>query len=140
SKHYIGDLGNFEATYKPELMTFFEGMKLASKTKSHIIIDARSAGRFKSLEPEPRIGLRMGTIPNSVNLPFEDLLEDNKFITKSAIEATFQKLLKKEEPVIFSCGSAITACVLALGANMAGYKSISVYDGSWTEWGSLVIH
>ena len=140
SKHYIGDLGNFEATYKPELMTFFEGMKLASKTKSHIIIDARSAGRFKSLEPEPRIGLRMGTIPNSVNLPFEDLLEDNKFITKSAIEATFQKLLKKEEPVIFSCGSGITACVLALGANMAGYKSISVYDGSWTEWGSLVTH
>ena len=137
-KYYTGELGNFKATYKPELMLFFEGMKIASATKSHTIIDARSEKRFKRLEPEPRAGLRMGTIPNSVNLPFEDVLEDNQFITKNALQAKFQKLAKRDEPLIFSCGSGLTACVLALGATMAGYKNISVYDGSWTEWGSLV--
>jgi thiosulfate/3-mercaptopyruvate sulfurtransferase len=130
--------GDFVATYQPERMVFFDAMKQASETKSHTIIDARSEGRFKSLEPEPREGLRMGTIPSSVNLPFETLLEDNKFITKNAMEMAFQKLVNKEEPVIFTCGSGITACVLALGATMVGYQNTSVYDGSWTEWGSLV--
>ncbi len=137
-KLYEGKTGNFEATYKPELMKFFEDVKMASKTKSHTIIDARSAGRFNSLEPEPREGLRMGTIPNSVNLPFEDLLTENLLIDEGAIDAKFEKLANKEAPIIFSCGSGITACVLALGATMTGYTNISVYDGSWTEWGSLV--
>ncbi|CAH8282093.1 thiosulfate/3-mercaptopyruvate sulfurtransferase [Mariniflexile fucanivorans] len=137
-KLYTGELGDFEAKLKPEFMKFFKDMKKASETKSHTIIDARSEARFKSLEAEPREGLRMGTIPNSVNLPFEDLLENNQFLSKDSMEAKFQKLAKKNEPIIFSCGSGITACVLALGATMSGYKNISVYDGSWTEWGSLV--
>ena len=79
---YTGALGNFEAKLQPNAMTFFEGMKQASKDKTHTIIDARSEGRFKCIEPEPRAGLRMGTIPNSVNLPFEDLLADNQFLPK----------------------------------------------------------
>ncbi|WP_445734156.1 sulfurtransferase [Mariniflexile sp.] len=137
-KPYTGKPGNFEATYKPELMKFFNDMKKASESKSHTIIDARSEARFKSLEAEPRAGLRMGTIPNSVNLPFEDLLDDNQLLSNEMIETKFQKLAKKEDPVIFSCGSGITACVLALGATISGYENISVYDGSWTEWGSLV--
>jgi thiosulfate/3-mercaptopyruvate sulfurtransferase len=137
-KPYEGEVGNFKARIKPELMKFFEDVKMASKTKSHTIIDARSAGRFKSTEPEPREGLRMGTIPNSINLPFEDLLADHQMLSKKDLEAKFQAIVKKEEPLIFSCGSGITACVLALGATMCGYKNISVYDGSWTEWGSLV--
>ncbi|AXP82344.1 3-mercaptopyruvate sulfurtransferase [Mariniflexile rhizosphaerae] len=137
-KLYTGKPGNFKASYKPELMKFFNDVKMASETKSHTIIDARSEGRFKSLEPEPRVGLRMGTIPNSVNLPFEDLLADNQLLTNQEIEAKFQALAKKEEPIIFSCGSGITACVLALGATISGYENLAVYDGSWTEWGSLV--
>ncbi len=132
------DLGNFEAHYKPELMKYFDDVKKASSEKSYIIIDARSEARFKSLEAEPRKGLRSGTIPNSVNLPFEDLLDKNQLKSKEVIEAKFMKLAKKDEPLIFSCGSGITACVLALGAEILGYKNISVYDGSWTEWGSLV--
>ncbi|MFH4965248.1 sulfurtransferase [Gaetbulibacter sp. M235] len=130
--------GNFEAHYKPELMKYFDDVKKASSEKSHIIIDARSEARFKSLEAEPRKGLRSGTIPNSVNLPFEDLLDGNQLLSKESIEAKFIKLAKKEDTIIFSCGSGITACVLALGADISGYKNISVYDGSWTEWGSLV--
>jgi thiosulfate/3-mercaptopyruvate sulfurtransferase len=135
---YEGKLGDFEANYKPELMKFFNDVKMASETKSHTIIDARSESRFKSLEPEPRAGLRMGTIPNSVNLPFEDLLEGNLLKSDETITSKFKTLAKKEDAIIFSCGSGITACVLALGATISGYQNISVYDGSWTEWGSLI--
>ncbi|PKQ44032.1 sulfurtransferase [Confluentibacter flavum] len=130
--------GNFVAKYKSGLMTFFDEVKEASEKKSHLIIDARSEARFKCLEPEPRAGLRMGTIPNSMNLPYEDLLNENKLIPEQAIESKFHKVANKEDKLIFSCGSGITACVLALGASISGYENISVYDGSWTEWGSLV--
>ncbi|OYX25153.1 MAG: sulfurtransferase [Flavobacteriales bacterium 32-35-8] len=130
--------GNFVATFQPELMVFFDKVKEASENNTHLIMDARSEARFKCLEAEPRAGLRMGTIPNSINLPYEDLLNENKLIPKQGIESKFQKVAKKDDALIFSCGSGITACVLALGATIAGYQNISVYDGSWTEWGSLV--
>ncbi|UKM64201.1 sulfurtransferase [Flavobacteriaceae bacterium GSB9] len=136
-KIYLGNRGDFEAKLQPGFMQFFEDVKKASKGKTHTIIDARSAGRFNSLEPEPREGLRMGNIPNSKNLPFTDLLEGGVIKSKSNLENLFTPLANKDEPIIFSCGSGITACVLALGADIADYKNISVYDGSWTEWGSL---
>ena len=135
---YKGETGNFTAIYTPEFMKFFNDVKNASKQKTHTIIDARSASRFNCKAPEPRAGLRMGTIPNSVNLPFEDLLIDGILKPKEDLEKSFYMLGDKNDDIIFSCGSGITACVLALGAEIAGYKNISVYDGSWTEWGSLV--
>jgi thiosulfate/3-mercaptopyruvate sulfurtransferase len=135
---YTSELGNFEAYLQPKFMKFFNDVKDASANKTHTIIDARSHGRFNCTEPEPRVGLRMGTIPNSVNLPFEDLLNGYTLIHKSEIVSKFQQLAKKEDPIILSCGSGLTACVLALGATISGYKNVSVYDGSWTEWGSLV--
>lgn len=135
---YKGKSGNFIAKYRPELMKFFEDIKKESQDKNHLIIDARSEARFKCLESEPRAGLRMGTIPNSVNIPFEDLLINNQFRDKKDLEAIFKRFAKAEDHLTFSCGSGITACVLALGAEMAGYNNISVYDGSWTEWGSLI--
>lgn len=131
-------LGNFQAHYKPELMKYFDDVKKASSEKTHLIMDARSQARFQSMVAEPRAGLRSGTIPNSVNLPFEDLLIGNLLMEKEALKAKFQTFADIDEPLIFSCGSGITACVLALGADIAGYKNISVYDGSWTEWGSLI--
>tara|TARA_R110002050_G_scaffold24083_3_gene64344 strand:+ start:124509 stop:125330 length:822 start_codon:yes stop_codon:yes gene_type:complete len=137
-KRYEGAEGDFVVNHKPETMKFFNDVKTASKNYTHTIIDARSAGRFNCTTPEPRIGLRMGTIPNSVNLPFTNLLEDGVLKPKEALEKAFQELATKDDPIVFSCGSGITACVLALGAEISGYKNISVYDGSWTEWGSLV--
>jgi thiosulfate/3-mercaptopyruvate sulfurtransferase len=137
-KLYTVKSGDFVANYKPELMMFFEDVVKASRGKSHAIIDARSESRFKSLAPETREGLRMGTIPNSVNLPFEDLLIDGILKSKLEIEVIFNQVISEEKDIIFSCGSGITACILALGAQISGYKNISVYDGSWTEWGSLV--
>ena len=136
-KPYNGEKGNFTANLQLNFMMFFDEVKQASEKRTHTIIDARSANRFKCLEPEPRVGLRMGTIPNSVNLPYTDLMENGELKPKEALDKIFSKIIK-EKPVVFSCGSGITACVLGLGAHMAGYKNIAIYDGSWTEWGSLV--
>ncbi|NNC50588.1 MAG: sulfurtransferase [Flaviramulus sp.] len=135
---FKGKPGNFTGIYNPEFMKFFNDVKSAAKHNTHTIIDARSASRYNCKEPEPRAGLRMGAIPNSLNLPFEDLLENGVLKPKVDLEKAFYMLADKNDDIIFSCGSGITACVLALGAEIAGYKNISVYDGSWTEWGSLV--
>ncbi|GAA4947799.1 3-mercaptopyruvate sulfurtransferase [Algibacter agarivorans] len=137
-KLYTGDSGDFEANLQPQFMKFFKDVQDASKNKTHNIIDARSAGRFNCTVPEPREGLRMGTIPNSVNLPFTDLLENGILKSKKDLAKAFYMVADKNDAIIFSCGSGLTACVLALGAEISGYKNISVYDGSWTEWGSLV--
>lgn len=137
-KNYTGEIGNFKPTLKPEFMQFFDDVKKASANKTHNIIDARSSGRFNCEVPEPREGLRMGTIPNSVNLPFTNLLDNGLLKPKTDLEPLFNAVANKDDAIIFSCGSGLTACVLALGAEISGYKNISVYDGSWTEWGSLV--
>jgi len=134
---YEGEIGNFTANLQPNKMRFFDDIKTVTEHKTHTIIDARSAGRFNCEVPEPREGLRMGTIPNSKNLPFTNLLEDGFLKSKVDLEKVFYMVADKNDPIIFSCGSGITACVLALGAEISGYKNISVYDGSWTEWGSL---
>ena len=137
-QNYEGELGDFEANPQLNYMKFFEDVVDASNNQTHKIIDARSSGRFNCTTPEPREGLRMGTIPNSVNLPFTDLLEDGVLKSKKDLAKAFYMVAEQDEPIIFSCGSGLTACVLALGAELSGYKNISVYDGSWTEWGTLV--
>lgn len=134
---YQGKKGDFVGNYMPELMKFFNDVKFASQDKSHIIIDARSEKRFKGLVPEPREGLRQGTIPNSVNLPFEDLLDGGCLKNVDELKQLFRKLARPCDKIILSCGSGMTACVLALGGEIAGYYKLSVYDGSWTEWGTL---
>lgn len=134
---YEGSKGNFEAKLQPNFMQFFDDIKRASQAKTHKIIDARSEARFNCEVPEPREGLRRGTIPNSVNLPFTNLLKDGKLKSKKEIEKSLYMLAEKDDAIIFSCGSGITACVLALGAEISGYKNIAVYDGSWTEYGAL---
>lgn len=136
-RNYDGAHGDFVAVLQPSHMKFFDDIQEASKHETHKIIDARSSGRFNCTEPEPREGLRMGTIPNSINLPFSNLLEDGFLKPKKDLAKAFYMVAEEDESIIFSCGSGITACVLALGAEISGYKNISVYDGSWTEYGTL---
>lgn len=129
--------GNFKARYNPSFFVDFIDVKEAT-TQDHIaIVDARSANRFNSLVPEPRKGLRSGTIPNSKNLPYTDLLHETTFKSKEEIATVFKKLNTKNQEYIFSCGSGITACINALAANLIGIETSKVYDGSWTEWGTL---
>ena len=130
--------GNFQAKLQSGYMLFFDDILKVQENDTYTILDARSAGRFKGTVPEPRDGLRSGTIPNSKNLPFEDILENNRLIPKEKLKRAFKNVTTKEDSLVFSCGSGITACVLALGAEILGYKNFTVYDGSWTEYGSLI--
>jgi thiosulfate/3-mercaptopyruvate sulfurtransferase len=109
----------------------------ASKLKDPQIVDARAAGRFRGDEPEPRKGLRPGHIPGSRSVPYTDLLNADKTMkpvddTKAIFEAAGIDLSR---PVITSCGSGITAAILALALERMGHKAWSLYDGSWAEWG-----
>ena len=102
------------------------------------ILDARAAARFAGEAPEPRRGLRAGHIPGSRNLPFSRLMnEDGTWKDGDAIRKLFTDAgIDAAAPVITSCGSGVTACVLAAGLVSLGNDKVTVYDGSWTEWGS----
>ncbi|OIQ28534.1 MAG: hypothetical protein BM564_09030 [Bacteroidetes bacterium MedPE-SWsnd-G2] len=130
--------GNFKATYNPDYFVNFDTVLNASILKSPLILDARSEGRFKGTSPEPRKELKSGHIPNSKNLPFTTLFEENCFKPKSQLTAIYNQLIPNNDTAtIFSCGSGITACILVLGADLCGYKNLTVYDGSWTEYATL---
>lgn len=129
--------GNFKAKFIEKNVVYFNDMNTLSKDNEVMILDARSAGRFNCEVPEPRAGLRSGTIPNSDNLPYVACLEDGKLLPKAELQAIFKEKLDKKNTFVFSCGSGITACILDLAATMAGYENTKVYDGSWTEYGSL---
>jgi len=109
----------------------------ASKLGTTQIVDARATARFRGDAPEPRAGLRAGHIPGSRNVPFTDLLNDDKTM-KSPDETrrVFEQAgVDVTQPVITSCGSGITAAILALALERLGNDSWSLYDGSWAEWG-----
>lgn len=129
--------GNIEFDFNSELMTNFEGVNQFSINENALIVDARSEQRFKCLVDEPREGLRRGTIPNSKNLPFTDLFEGNTLKSISKMSEIFSNLEIENKTLVFSCGSGITACVVALAATLCNYNNLIVYDGSWTEYGSL---
>ena len=101
------------------------------------MIDARAENRYKGMVEEPREGLRSGHIPKSISLPYTDLLTDGRMRDGKELNRLFVSSVTENKNLTFSCGSGITACVLALGAELAGYNHLSVYDGSWTEWGSM---
>lgn len=73
-------------------------------------------------------------MPNAVNIPHMSLLENGKMLPKSKLRSILDQY--KDKKMIFSCGSGVTSCVVALAAEQAGYKDLAVYDGSWTEWGA----
>jgi len=130
--------GDFIANQKQTLFCDSKEVLKATQDDERIIIDARSPGRFLAQEPEPREGMRSGHMPSAKNLPFSDLLSEQKMNEAYQLAAIFETIAPKDKNngLVFSCGSGVTACILALGATLAGYKDISVYDGSWTEWGA----
>jgi thiosulfate/3-mercaptopyruvate sulfurtransferase len=105
--------------------------------RSELVLDARAAGRFTGAVPEPRPGMRSGHIPGSASLPYTDLLNaDGTFRSPADVQARFAKAgVDGSRPVVTSCGSGVTACILTLGLRLADLPEGAVYDGSWTEWG-----
>jgi thiosulfate/3-mercaptopyruvate sulfurtransferase len=102
------------------------------------VVDARSAGRFHGTEPEPRPGLRGGHIPGSLNVPFSDLVDpaSKTLLPADALARRFRAAgVDLARPVVCTCGSGITAAVLALALHLLGAKDVALYDGSWADWG-----
>ncbi|OUS00936.1 sulfurtransferase [Flavobacteriales bacterium 33_180_T64] len=130
-------VGNFKTNYQADRVCYFHQILTISRDENCIILDARSEERFKKIAPEPRLGLRSGTIPNSMSLPYINLLNEYCLKPKAELKVIFNTLKIGDRSLTFSCGSGITACILLLAAEIVGYKKLSVYDGSWTEFGTL---
>ena len=109
----------------------------ASKLADHEILDARSPGRFSGEEPEPRPGMRSGHIPNSKNIHYKTLLNDNGTMkTKAELLEVFDTAgVDLTRPIITTCGSGITAAIIYLALERLGVDRKALYDGSWAEWG-----
>jgi thiosulfate/3-mercaptopyruvate sulfurtransferase len=125
--------GNFASHYQSRLIVDSNDVLQALTDPAYNVIDARSAGRFKGQDPEPRAGLRGGHMPNAVNIPYTSVLENGKMLSKSKLRSILEPY--KDQKLIFSCGSGVTASLVALAAEQAGLKDLAVYDGSWSEWG-----
>jgi len=127
----------FRAKLRPALVRGIEQMRRNIETRREQVLDARSRGRFYGTEPEPRQGLRPGHIPGSFNLPYDMLYRpDGTLLPPEGLKEVFREAgLDSRKPVATTCGSGVTASILALGLHVIGHKKVAVYDGSWTEWG-----
>ncbi len=106
-------------------------------SQAELVLDARAAGRFTGATPEPRAGMRSGHMPGAANLPYTDLLNaDGTFRSVTDVKARLAAAgVDGSRPVVTSCGSGVTACILTLGMRLSGLPDGAVYVGSWTEWG-----
>lgn len=129
---------HFTSRHKLDLVRDIDDMKSVVKDGSAAIVDARSPERFSGQAPEPREGLRSGHMPGAHNVPYKQVLnEDGTLKPAGELEAIFEKAgIDHHKPVVTTCGSGITACVLALALAETGHIRTSVYDGSWAEWGA----
>lgn len=133
----VYDKGNFRANLSINSVKDFHFIKTNTHKKESLVIDARSKGRFSGKAPEPREGLKSGSIPNSYNIPFGDVLENGKFKSKEDLKTIFSKIKTENKELIYSCGSGLTACIILLAGELILPNKTAVYDGSWTEWSQI---
>ena len=130
--------GDFTARHRPELVRDYSQTREALSGGAAQVLDARSAPRFRGEEKEPRPGVRPGHMPGSTNVHYADVVaKDGTLLPPHALRAAFAgRGVDLARPIVTSCGSGITAAILALAAERSGATDIALYDGSWADWGA----
>ncbi|EMI7393508.1 thiosulfate sulfurtransferase [Klebsiella oxytoca] len=129
--------GDFDGRVDPLAVKRLTDVLLVSHEGSAQIVDARPAGRFNGQVAEPRPGLRCGHIPGALNVPWTELVINGELKTTDELNEIFARQgVDFERPIIASCGSGVTAAVVVLALTTLGVNGVSLYDGSWSEWGA----
>lgn len=128
---------HFTARLNTLMVRDFEQMTTNVTSGKEQVLDARSQGRFEGTDPEPRPGLRGGSIPNSINVPYTDLLKpsDQTFLPPDQLRDVLSGCgVDFNKPLVTTCGSGVTAAIISLALQLIGCSNTALYDGSWTEW------
>jgi len=128
---------HFTARLNTTMIRYADQMLANIDSKKEQVIDARSQARFDGIAPEPREGLRGGHIPGSMCVSFMDVLDDDKtMLPAAALKDAFSNAgVDLKKPIAATCGSGVSAAMLAFALHLIGHRQTAVYDGSWTEWG-----
>ncbi|MCK9915688.1 sulfurtransferase [Microbacteriaceae bacterium K1510] len=132
------ELQTFNATFRPALVRNIAEMKANLATNSEQVIDTRGLATFTGTQPDAFPFKKLGHIPNAINIPWADLIhaETGAFLEPEALTARFADAgIDLQRPIVATCASGITACVVALALYLIGHRDAAIYDGSWAEWG-----
>ncbi|CAL2092109.1 sulfurtransferase [Tenacibaculum sp. 190524A05c] len=129
--------GNFKVKEISGKVVDFNVVSENINSQEFCVADARSNDRFLAKVPEPRKDLKGGHIPNSLSLPYTEVQHNGEMKSQDELQQIFNSINTNSKNYIFTCGSGITACILALALEITGNTNYSVYDGSWTEWASI---
>ncbi len=127
---------SYQATIAPHRLICSAELTQLLETVGYRILDARPSARFYALQPEPRLGVRAGHMPGANNLPFAEVLDNGSFKDQESLKSLFSAFIRRDDRIITTCGSGVTACILALALEYSLGICCRVYDGSWSEWGS----
>jgi thiosulfate/3-mercaptopyruvate sulfurtransferase len=130
--------GDFKASFNTALVRDLDAVRSDLETGAEQVVDARSASRFTGATPEPRAGLRSGHMPSAKSLPWNGVLTaDGVLADASRLRQAFElAAVDLTAPIVTTCGSGVSASVLALALARLGRTDVAVYDGSWSEWGA----